>query len=92
MININIVYILGIVMITFIIVVIYVRSVTTHNAEIEKIESIEKRDRLAQAELDIIRSKTKKCPYFTEDNPRSCYFDSKYRCSWNEVTKRCDQL
>lgn len=90
MIQYNMIYVFGVILITLIILILYIRSVTEHNVEIEKITSIEQRQREEQKDIDIIRGRTTKCPYFTQDNARSCYFDSKYRCSWNEQAKRCD--
>lgn len=90
MVQTNMIYIFGVIMITLICIILYIRSVTEHNLELEKIASIETKNRLEQRELDIIRGRTKKCPYYTQNNPKSCYFDSRYRCSWNEEARRCD--
>lgn len=86
----NIIYIAGVIIITTIIAILYVRSVIQHNFEIEKIESIEKNKRDIQDQINIIRLRTTKCPFYTENNPRSCYFDSRYKCSWNDEAQRCD--
>lgn len=88
---IDIIYILGVIFVTFIIIILYIRSTISHNEELDKIKMLEHKRKLELDNLEIIRSRTQPCPYFTYNNPRSCYYDSKYRCSWNEQAKRCDK-
>ena len=45
---------------------------------------------LKYRELEKIRSRTTPCPTKNLKTPRKCYFESNYRCSWNENAKRCD--
>lgn len=66
-------------------------SESEYQHELEKINKLEDKYTLEKGQLDFIRSQTKTCQVGDFKNPRSCYFDSGYQCSWNDLAKRCDQ-
>ncbi len=84
-------YIVGVITISIFIIVIYLLSRRDHQKEIAKIEMLELKYKEEKEELDKIRQKTKPCTETGLTTPRSCYFQSMYKCSWNEDAKRCDQ-
>jgi hypothetical protein len=84
------IYILSILVITVVILVYYYTQEIDHRKELEKIEKIESKNKQYQNELELIRSQTLPCPVGDFKDPRSCYFDSGYMCSWNDGAKRCD--
>lgn len=86
----NQIYILTILVVTSVVLAYYYMLEMDHRTELEKIEKIEEKNRLQQQELNIIRSQTNQCPIGEFKDPRSCYFDSGYMCTWNENAKRCD--
>lgn len=69
-----------------VIIYYYVKS-EEHKKELEKISRVEAKEK----ELEKLRASTVVCPAGTFSTPRSCYEDSNYTCSWNEVTQRCEQ-
>lgn len=85
----NIIYIIAIISVTVLIFVLYMRSVVSHNAEVDKILRYEKVIADKEKALEMKRYRTKKCPYTTDQNPRSCYFDSNYKCTWDEDAEQC---
>ena len=80
------IYFIGIILITVSVIIFYILGAMDHKHEIEKIKLLEDKYK----ELNNIRSKTIPCPITGLDDPKSCYFDSKYNCSWNEDARRCD--
>ena len=83
-------YIFGLIIVTIIILIYYFMQEADYRREIEKINIIERRNNLAKKELEIIRSQTMPCRAGDFRDPRSCYIDSGYSCSWNERARRCD--
>jgi hypothetical protein len=57
--------------------------------EIEKIKRLEMSKYENERRLKRLRSHTSPCVR-NYKNPRSCFFDSGFVCSWNELTKRCE--
>jgi len=83
-------YIFSLIIITIIILIYYFMQDADYQREMIKINKIERRDNLAKQELELIRSQTVPCLVGDFQNPRSCFIDSGYSCSWNERAKRCD--
>lgn len=84
------IYIFTIIIVTAVILIYYYAQEADHRKEMEKINLLEIKNFKEQRELDIIRSRTVACPYGDFKTPRSCYFDSGYMCSWNDLANRCD--
>ena len=84
-------YLLGIFIITILIIIMYIRSEKLHNLELKKINGIENKIKIKQQLLKQKRDKTIECPFKNLNDPRSCYFQSDYTCSWNEETERCEK-
>lgn len=84
------IYIFCIIVITIAILIYYYIQENEHRKEIEKIDKIESQKRKEQRELDLIRSQTVPCPVGNFRTPRSCYFDSGYMCTWNDIAQQCD--
>ena len=83
-------YILVIIVITAIVIFYYYTQEEQYKKELDRISRIEDKYMHDQAELDMIRSQSKPCQVGDFKTPRSCYFDSGYSCSWNDMAKRCD--
>jgi len=62
-----------------------------YRKELEKINRMEMTNRKQQQQLAYIRSQTTPCEAGTFLDPRSCYLNSEFTCTWNELAKRCDQ-
>lgn len=62
-----------------------------HRKELEKINKIESHHIKELQRLEFLRSQTKPCNAGNFTDPRSCYNESGFTCSWNELAKRCDQ-
>ena len=84
------IYILVIIIVTAVIIMYYYIQEVNHQKEIDKINRIESINKRENGRLDEIRAKTTPCQVGDFDNPRSCYFESGYACSWNDQAKRCD--
>ena len=80
------IYFLGVILITVSVVIFYILGAMDHNHEIEKIKLLEDKYR----EINNYRSKSTACPIPGLDDPKKCYFNSNYTCSWNEDARRCD--
>ena len=76
----------GIFIITIITILIFINGCSKHNSELEKIKYLEKKYK----KIEDLKSKTVECDIPGLLNPRSCYFDSNNRCSWNDTTNRCE--
>lgn len=70
---------------------IYIRKYEDHKTQLDKIKRIEESNILKQEELSALSTKTFPCDKNLTD-PRSCYFDSAYACTWNEEIQRCDRI
>jgi hypothetical protein len=70
---------------------IYIRRYEDHKLELDKIKRIEEETILKEEELSALKTKTFPCETNYTD-PRSCYIDSGYSCTWNEEINRCDQI
>jgi hypothetical protein len=84
------IYIFTVIVITAAILMYYYAQEADYRREIDKINRLEIKNFKEQRDLDIIRSQTMACPRGDFKTPRSCYFDSEYMCSWNDVANRCD--
>ena len=90
LINILVILITAILLVTSIVSIMFIRDKQEHEAELVRIELLEKKHKIEMNKLSKIRSKTKPCPIPGLETPRSCYIDSDYKCHWNEEAKRCD--
>lgn len=61
-----------------------------HQKELDKIKNLEVKQEDKQRKINEIRKNGNPCPIPNLNDPRSCYIDSNYRCSWNESAERCD--
>lgn len=87
---INQLYILVIILVTIVVIIFYYNQQISYRAEIERIKKLEDKYQKENDEIDFIRKQSMACPYGDFKTPRSCYFDSDYACSWNDLAKRCD--
>lgn len=85
------IYIVGIIIITIIIGIHYYIQECDYRLEMDKIIQLEAEYAKKQKELEFIRSQTVPCHKPNLNTPRSCYIDSGYLCSWNEMAQRCDK-
>lgn len=85
------IYILCVLVITVVVLVYYYVLEADHKHELEKVNKLESQHKRAQHDLEVARSRTTPCTSGNFTDPRSCYVDSGYACSWNDLTKRCDQ-
>lgn len=84
------IYFIGILGVTAIICILYIIQEKNHQSELDKIHRLEKEYEIKQERLKKIRMRTTPCPISNLNDPRSCYFQSNYKCSWNEQAERCD--
>ena len=84
------IYITAIILLTIVIVIYYYSQESDYKKEIEKIDRLESIRRRDQRELEMIRSQSMPCPYGNFKTPRSCYIESGYSCTWNDIARRCD--
>lgn len=77
--------------ITIGVVVYYYILDADHKKESDKIAKMEANHNRELQQLEAIRAQTTPCQAGTYTDPRSCYNDSGFTCSWNEMAKRCDQ-
>ena len=85
------IYLLGVLTITIIFLVLYLNNEKKHTMELKKIELIEAQMKKKKDDLINKRLKTIPCPVSNLNQPRNCYFDSNYTCSWNNETERCEK-
>ena len=84
------IYFIGIISITLIVLYLYILSEHEHKKELEKIKQLEIKLDEEQKQLELIRSKTTPCSISDLNDPKSCYHNSNYTCTWNYEAKRCD--
>ena len=84
------IYIFTIIVITVIMLIYYYAQEADHKKELEKIDKLENHKWREQRELEIIRQQSLPCPRADFKSPRSCYIDSGYTCTWNDLAQRCD--
>ncbi len=84
-------YFIGLIIITILVIYFYMVNERDHRIEIEKIERMERMQMERDRDLILIRAKTTPCPTVGLDNPRACYVDSGYKCTWNDMAERCDK-
>lgn len=85
------IYLIGIILVSLIIFILYILKEREHQKELEKIKILEEKERENKRRLEIIRSKTQPCHIENLNDPRSCYYKSNFSCSWNEEAQRCDK-
>lgn len=85
------IYLCSILIITIVILIYYYLLEEDHRKELEKISKMEIANRRELQQMAYIRSQSNPCSVGDFHDPRSCYVDSNYACSWNELAKRCDQ-
>ena len=85
------IYFTTVILLTCALIGIYFYKNQEYNHELEKIERLEIQQEENDKELEKIREKTTPCPVSGLNSPRTCYFQSKYRCSWNIKAGRCDK-
>ena len=86
------IYVMVIVITTLIILYIYYCQESQHQYHFAKIRALELKYLQKKRELEILGSRTMKCPVPDLNDPRSCYYGSNYQCSWNDVIGRCDKI
>jgi len=86
------IYIIGLILITVYIICIYFRNEHLHQTELNRIRLLEIKHQKKMDALNKIRLLTKPCSKKDLKTPRSCYFESKYKCKWNENAERCDLI
>jgi len=84
------IYFIGILLVTLAIIIIYIIQERKHKHELDKINRLEREYDMEQKRLSKIRLRSDPCPTPNLNSPRTCYFQSNYKCSWNERGKRCD--
>jgi len=85
------IYIFFIIAITVGVLIYYYIQQMKHLKELEKIAAIEIKQAKADRELEALRSLTNPCPSTTVyKDPRTCYVESNYTCSWSDATQRCE--
>ena len=84
------IYIFSIIVITIFIVLHYMTKNNEHDDEMKKILLIESIDKKKNNALEKLRKNTQACPMGNFNDPRSCYTNSDFQCSWNLKTKRCE--
>lgn len=84
-------YLLGLILITLVIGLLYYYKERDSQYELEKIKTLEEKIQTKNTVLENIRSKTQGCPINNLNDPRSCYIGSNKTCSWNEQAERCDK-
>jgi len=89
--NILWIYLGGTFIVTIIILVLYLGNERSHTAELDRIKLLEQKMKLKHENLMVIRAKTQPCRYKNLNDPRSCYMQSNFVCTWNEEAERCDQ-
>jgi amino acid permease len=84
---IKIYFVIMIVIILFAMYYYYNRQIIYAN-EMKKIEELEKE----YEHIEKLKKETKECKITNLTDPRSCFVNSNYNCSWNKVINRCDEL
>lgn len=84
-------FLCGAFLITMVLLICYVNQQKEYDRELTKIILYEENAKKEQQELDKIRALTIPCAIPNLMSPRSCYFDSHRKCSWNMNARRCDQ-
>jgi hypothetical protein len=85
------IYIVVILVITFIIFIYYYSNEAEYKKEMEKIIYLENERMRRMKELEFIKSQTEPCHIQHLNDPRTCYVGSDYTCTWNDTINRCDK-
>ncbi len=85
------IYLILLIVVTAVILLLYVYQENEYKKEVSRIEQLEEIYKKKADELQKIRATLKACPISNLITPRSCYFDSGYRCAWNVEGEICAQ-
>jgi len=89
---IKIIYLITIFVLVIISIYIFVQKYEVHQDQLLKINRLEEIHKEEHQIIKHNRSITEPCQTPNLTNPRDCYFGSNYKCSWNELAKRCNEL
>ena len=84
------IYILGIVIITLIVVLYYYNQESKYKRELQRIASLEDQMKQEEAKINSLKSLSQPCSIPNLNDPRSCFVNSNYTCTWNTAINRCD--
>ena len=84
-------YTITIIILILVAVFIFIKQYSDYEYQIEKINNLEKKRENKDKKIEYYRDKTKPCHIENLNNPRSCYFNSNYKCSWSEKANRCNK-
>lgn len=84
-------YVIGIMIISIAVVLLYIQYDKDYKMEMEKIEYLEREKEIRDRNIEHARSKTTPCPVLNLNTPRQCYINSNYTCTWNKAAERCDE-
>ena len=85
------IYFGSIILLTLALCGVYFYKNMEHQKELDKIKDLETKQEEKQNKLNGIRKNGSPCPIPNLNDPRSCYTQSNYGCTWNELAERCDK-
>lgn len=89
---IKIIYLITIIVLIIISIYIFVQKYEVHQDQLSIIKGWEEKHKEQHKSIRYHRSITYPCSTPNLTNPRDCYFGSGYKCSWDENSKRCNEL
>ena len=84
------IYIITIVILVLMAISIFIKKYSDYQYQLNKINNLEDKRKNKEDKIRHYRSITKSCNTKGLNNPKSCYFGSNYKCSWDESANRCN--
>ena len=85
-------YIITVLILVLLAIAIFVNKYSDYQYQVQKIDMLEIKNQKRKDKLKYYRSISEPCHIMGLKNPRSCYFGSKYKCSWCEKAERCNKI
>ena len=80
------------IILTFLVIYFNLSINYDHIAELERINKLERQEKLKEYKKKQMRKTTLKCPIIGLETPRDCYYNSNFRCKWNIIANRCNKI
>jgi len=84
------IYIITILIIILLAIYIFINNYSDYEYQLDKINKIESLNKKRKKKMKYYRETTEPCKQAGLKTPRDCYFNSNYKCSWDELADRCN--
>ena len=84
------IFIIKILIIILLAIYIFIKNHSDYEYQLDKINKIESLNNKIKNKIKYYRETTEPCNITGLETPRDCYFNSNFKCSWDELADRCN--